>query len=405
MPSPGPIRLGIAIVAAMLALGAAGWALSRRDPAAGEHSKPAAATAASKDAMSDPGQCAECHRGLHPDLVRAHEAGPHAKTASCADCHGTDHDAMFSLDGEVSAAKCGSCHERAYAQFQKSKHGKRMRNGTMDETLVAHARAVGGCGAANGCHDVQRLNADGSIGRCASCHPSHAFTRSEAADPWICKRCHTGPDHPQWEAWANDKHGVLWRKDPVLSPGCADCHMPGGDHDDSLGITPAVVVRAGQPTPTLVPTMTKEAHAAAREKMLAVCMRCHGARLSKATLDAADEARWDGLLLCEEAAGIVRDLDREGLLVPAVKDRAPNPLGQGKLVLGGKQIYDEDMSRAERLFYDMFMFDWPQLWRGAYHTDPNLIRWTWREKLKTDLVEIRAEAARLRAEKAAREKK
>ncbi len=393
-----PLRVGIAIAFGLAALAAAGWAVSRRQAASGDDAKPAKTPV---PPTSDPSACADCHRGLHPALVAAHEAGPHAGKASCADCHGTDHDAMFSRDGEVSSATCGKCHAARYAEFQKSRHGHRLKAGAMDETLAAHARTVGGCGAANGCHDVQRVNADGSVGRCASCHPSHAFTRSEASDPAICARCHSGPDHPQTEAWANDKHGVLWRKSPALSPGCADCHMPGGDHDDGQGVTVAVVVRAGQPAPTLVPTMAKEAHDAAREKMVAVCAKCHGARLSRATLDAADAARWDGSLLCEEAAGVVRDLDREGLLVPAVKDRPRNPVGDGKLALGGKQIYDENSSRAERLFYDMFMFDWPALWRACYHTDPNLVRWTARERLKTDLIEIRAEATRLRAAKEA----
>jgi hypothetical protein len=69
----------------------------------------------------------------------------------------------------------------------------------------------------------------------------------------------------------------------------------------------------------------------------------------------------------------------------------------GVLVLGGKQIYDEHASRAERLFYDMFMFHWPDLWRAAFHTDSDIVRWPARERLKTDLIEIRAEAERLRA--------
>ncbi len=349
-----------------------------------------------------PDACADCHRTLHPDLVRAHEAGPHAGKATCAECHGTDHAAIFSTDGEVSSAKCGTCHAARYAEFRRSRHGKLLRQGAMAETLVAHATAVGGCQATNGCHDVQRQNADGSIGRCASCHASHAARPGVAADPAICARCHSGPDHPQTAAWSNDKHGVLWRQDPSsgIAPSCATCHMPGKTHDDGIGITPSVVARPGRREPTLVPALSVEAHDAARAAMVSVCAKCHGVRLSKATLDAADEARLDALLLCEEAAQIVRDLDSEGLLVPAPKDRPKNPVSDGGLVLGGKQIYDERSSRAERLFYDMFMFEFPGLWKAAYHTDPNLIRWTEREKLKSSLIELRAEAERLRTAKA-----
>lgn len=349
-----------------------------------------------------PGSCVECHRSLHPKLVDAHEMGPHGGKASCAECHGTDHALIFSIDGQVSSATCGKCHATRYEEFKRSKHGKALKQGAMADTLVAHAVVVGGCQATNGCHDVQRVNVDGSIGRCASCHASHAATRGVAADPGICARCHSGPDHPQTQAWANDKHGVLWKQDPTssIAPSCATCHMPGKTHDDSLGLTASVVARPGGREPTLVPVLPRESHDKARAAMVAVCAACHGARLSKVTLDAADEARYDALLLCEEAAQIVRDLDAEGLLVPAPKDRPENPVSGGKLALGGKQIYDEGSSRAERLFYDMFMFQFPGLWRAAYHTDPNLVRWTEREKLKTSLIELRAEAERLRAAKA-----
>jgi hydroxylamine dehydrogenase len=391
---------------AMAALGAACDRGQGPEPAAGPGAAgrppaPPAAASVAELKETGPQTCVACHRGLHPELVRAHEAGPHGAKVACADCHGTDHALMFSTKGEVSSAKCGSCHAARYEEFRKSRHGHLLKGGAMTDTLRAHATAVGGCGSTNGCHDVQRQNADGSVGRCASCHPSHAATRGEAGNPAICARCHSGPDHPQWEAWSADKHGVLWRRDPTsgLAPSCATCHMPGASHDDGQGITVSVVERTGQPSPTLVTTMPRDAAVAARTAMLAVCARCHGTRLSRTTLEQADDARFDALMMCEEAAGIVRGLDAERLLVPAPKDRPKNPVSDGGLVLGGKQIYDEHASRAERLFYDMFMFDWPALWRACYHTDPNLVRWTARERLKTDLIEIRAEAERLRAAK------
>lgn len=357
---------------------------SRADPGAA----PTAATA-----------CVDCHRTLHPELVRASETGPHAGKASCVDCHGADHATIFSTDGQVSSARCGGCHPARYSEFQRSKHGKLLRQGAMAPTLVAHATAVGGCQATTGCHDVQRQNADGSVGRCASCHSSHAARAGVASDPAICARCHDGPDHPQTRAWRGDKHGVLWAQSPAagVAPSCATCHMPGKTHDDAAGIAPGPVARSDRRAPTLVPVASREAHDTARAAMVAVCSGCHGARLAQATLRAADDTRIDALLLCEEAAQIVRDLDAEGLLVPAPGDRPKNPASDGGLVLGGRQIYDEGSSRAERLFYDLFMFEFPGLWKAAYHTDPDLVRWTARERMKTSLIELRAEAARLRA--------
>ena len=44
----------------------------------------------------------------------------------------------------------------------------------------------------------------------------------------------------------------------------------------------------------------------------------------------------------------------------------------------------------------MVMFDFPYMWRGAYHNLPELMTWHANEKLKGDLFFIRNEAYRLR---------
>ncbi|MCC7139945.1 MAG: hypothetical protein IT460_16100 [Planctomycetes bacterium] len=394
-----PFAVGLAV--ALLALAACG----ERDPAA---PPPAAAPAtsggpAARPAPPAPGaagaqDCASCHERLHPSLQAAHRAGPH-RGLRCEDCHGADHDRIFSTDGQVSSATCGRCHEKAYAGFRRSRHGRLLKEGKADAALRAHPAPVGSCNAVNGCHAVQRENADGSVGACAACHAAHAAAPHVARDPAVCARCHRGPDHLQWETWAADKHGVLWRQQPGagVAPACADCHLPGGDHDDGRGLTRSVVARHGAPPTTLLEPLSRAEHDAARAAMVAVCTACHGKRLAEATLASADDARADALALCEEAAEIVRGLDADGLLSPRPKDRTDNPVAGGALVLGGKQIFDETSSRAERLFYELWMFDFPGLWRAAYHTDPDLVRWTARERLKTHLIELRAEAARLRA--------
>ncbi|MDP6039593.1 MAG: hypothetical protein QGG64_13665, partial [Candidatus Latescibacteria bacterium] len=65
--------------------------------------------------------------------------------------------------------------------------------------------------------------------------------------------------------------------------------------------------------------------------------------------------------------------------------------------LGANQLFDREMSAAERIFYRMYMFTYSSAWRRAYHNLPALMRWHENEMLKNDLIMLRAEGARLRA--------
>lgn len=86
---------------------------------------------------------------------------------------------------------------------------------------------------------VGRINPDGSLGACTSCHPRHSFSIEIARKPYTCAQCHLKPDTPAWEVYKESKHGNIffslgnnWNWDNVpwkigkdfTAPTCAVCH-------------------------------------------------------------------------------------------------------------------------------------------------------------------------------------
>jgi len=86
---------------------------------------------------------------------------------------------------------------------------------------------------------VGRINPDGSLGACTSCHPRHQFSIEVARKPYTCSQCHLEPDVPAWNVYKESKHGNIfssnylkWNFDSVpwrlgkdfQAPSCATCH-------------------------------------------------------------------------------------------------------------------------------------------------------------------------------------
>ena len=86
---------------------------------------------------------------------------------------------------------------------------------------------------------VGRINPDGSIGSCASCHTRHKFSIAMARKPATCAECHKGPDVPAYKVYLVSKHGNIyysegckWNFNRVpwvvgkdfKAPTCAVCH-------------------------------------------------------------------------------------------------------------------------------------------------------------------------------------
>jgi hydroxylamine dehydrogenase len=134
---------------------------------------------------------------------------------------------------------------------------------------------------------IGRMNPDGSLGACSTCHTRHLFSVAVGREPNACGNCHMGPDHPQKEIYEESKHGIAFQanreemnlrarpwvlgENYSAAPTCATCHMsavPGLEvnHDPGLRIAwtlrPAVSNRL-------------ENWEARREDMTLVCRQCH----------------------------------------------------------------------------------------------------------------------------------
>jgi hypothetical protein len=87
---------------------------------------------------------------------------------------------------------------------------------------------------------VGRINPDGTMGACTSCHARHAFSIEVARKPHTCGQCHLEPDVPAFNVWKASKHGNIyfsdeakWDFNPVpwklgedfTAPTCAVCHV------------------------------------------------------------------------------------------------------------------------------------------------------------------------------------
>jgi hypothetical protein len=230
----------------------------------------------------------------------------------------------------------------------------------------------------NACHQVET--------RCDSCHGAHRTEPALARDPGTCATCHMGPDHAQYEMWKTSRHGVLYAaKGLSAAPDCATCHMPGGTHDVSRGISMEL---SGTPYPA--PRRERE-----RERMLDVCAKCHTRAFSARQLADGDAVQKESKALLDEAAGMVRDLDRLGLLDPSPSSRRPHPLLGAKLELGSQMLY-EDLSRPEVLFFRMKKFHYVTAYKGVFHQSPDYAHWYGNAPLKLTLSELRSESALLR---------
>jgi len=350
--------------------------------------------------------CAECHRRLNPGLLHQWEKSKHREArVDCHDCHGKNHSQMFREKGRVSAKTCGRCHEEQASEFAGSRHA------AAEETLLQSALFAATPPAARescfGCHRIGSTHADGSRGSCNFCHDGHQFSARAAREPEACTGCHTGEDYPQDIAYQTSKHGALYSisRDPMIAPTCATCHHPGGYHGDDFGITiggsGSGGILAGTTPPIEMREISQGEFLDNRSAMVSVCATCHSSRFSQEHLHRADLIKREGNEFLAEAAEILRELHREGLVgLPRAGD-GPGP----EPVLGGRQVrIDPSGPGGEilNLFYDMWRFRYARSWKGAYHSSPSMANLQSRKGLARDLESLRALAGELRKERKAR---
>ena len=356
-------------------------------------------------AVVDAADCLPCHEKETPAAVEQWRGSAHAGTVGCADCHGSDHEAIVAGNAVVDIKVCGRCHEKAFHEHVSSRHGMGLHSGwgctramakrdprecrfcheegsTVPKSKVHCARflmqstEMGEIGC-NRCHQVESS--------CASCHTNHLTDLAPVRRPEACATCHMGPDHPQWEMWQTSRHGVLYTTaGETAGPSCQLCHMPQGSHNVSFGIT----MTSGM---DLLP---EKERAPRRAEMVGVCVKCHARGFVEREFARDDAVREQSTVLVARAAEVIRTLDDRKLLEPAPEQRPAHPLNGQHLVLDNQMLY-ENLSRVERLFFKMKKYDQAKAIKGAYHQNPAYTHWYGNAELKLTLAEIESEAALL----------
>lgn len=349
--------------------------------------------------------CEGCHRNIDPGMDKQWRESAHFQAnVGCADCHGENHETVFAVRGQVSAGMCGKCHAKEVEAFAGSGHADAELAALSDARFLAQSRAMQeeGC---MGCHSIGARFADGSVGGCNTCHPSHEFSAALAREPEACAVCHGGPDHPVMEAYKTSVHGVLYYndRDAEKSPSCVTCHMPNGDHGHVANIGLGAVFTGAVLEEDFLPhlamkRLTKEEFEANRNAMLQVCAPCHSNRFSRESLERADAIKREADALVAESYALIKALYDEKALDPMPEDRPANPVVGHAFELGGQQMY-ENTSEIEQAFFRLFKFYHATTFKAAYHHSPDYTHWEGIVRMKMEMDKIRTEARRLRLEK------
>ncbi len=287
--------------------------------------------------------CIQCHKQEHPGIFVDWANSRHANAnITCIDCHLAEEfdpdvsqshykqyeksDSKYGrpeykvpVAGVVTPKDCSRCHPDEARQYAKSKHANTIEiiwkiDSWLKDGMNSDMERTTGCFYCHGTVlktedgelssdtwpnvGVGRVNLDGSLGSCTSCHTRHRFSLMEARKPEACGQCHLGPDHPQIEIYMESKHGDIykafgdeynWTSAPgTWSPGvdfraptCASCHMSGsGTVKTSHDVTERLSWELQAPL-----TVRPEDFAAfpaktnwevERNKMKEVCTQCHG---------------------------------------------------------------------------------------------------------------------------------
>lgn len=231
---------------------------------------------------------------------------------------------------------------------------------------------------------VGRINPDGSLGACSSCHTRHAFSVAEARKPETCGQCHLGPDHPQAEIYLESKHGNIffsnvenynmeakdWGTDDITAPTCATCHMSTfngipGNHDAGARcyweLQPKKSVpqwkNPGQVKDFIRERVPDEAQAAKnRSVMKQICGQCHSPRWIDDYFREYEKVISDYNKLWGYTDGLLKEAYAEGLIS---KD---NPIDETPEIQH-YLIWHHD-GRRMRMGAAMMVPDWTH-WNGA----------------------------------------
>jgi organic hydroperoxide reductase OsmC/OhrA len=237
-----------------------------------------------------------------------------------------------------------------------------------------------------------RINPDGSLGSCTSCHTRHLFSMAEARRPETCGQCHLGPDHPQAEIYEESKHGNIhfaidaesgnfdvpggqWGPEDIIAPTCATCHMSGfggvkGSHDAGIRLhwelQPKKSVyqwKGPDEVDFVLKRVSDKAQAEkGRAEMKKVCNQCHTSRWTDGYLVEFDKVVSDYNMLWAYTDNLLKEVYAEGL---ASKD---NPIDETPEIQH-YLIWHHD-GRRWRMGASMMGPDWTH-WNGGVDTIMN----------------------------------
>lgn len=387
-------------------------------------------------AAEDNDACIECHSGLNvltgitAEWTESKHAGEGISCITCHEAAESEPDAVqhngFTISPVVSPRDCAACHENEAEEFNRSLHsygalyyeylfGQEKLpylEGQVEGGFIAaegreinHAATLRGCQACHGTNmtgkttadftvwpnnGIGRINPDGSIGSCASCHTRHTFSIAEARRPETCGQCHMGPDHPQIEMYQESKHGNIyaaeegtWNWDAedwkagidYRAPTCAGCHMssaPGvpATHDVSSRLSWELEPPISRHTDNTANDLGYSISDGStwqqkRDRMKTVCRQCHSSTWVNNYYTQADIAVELYNRHYTEAKMLVDGLYNDGLITAA--------------------SFDEPI---EFKLYEMWHHEGRRARMGAFMMAPDYVQWHGFYEMLKDQVEI-----------------
>ncbi len=392
--------------------------------------------------------CIDCHSKASAGLTHQWKNSAHAQAnVNCLDCHQAHEDDVDAIEHEgsviatiVSPRDCGRCHETEFKQQKGSVHAQAVsiiknRMPALSEHFGSPSINDAGCAKCHGSKvvvrgdgtldpatwpnsGIGRINPDGSVGSCSSCHGRHQFSKAQAREPGACTYCHSGPDSPDKAIYESSKHGMMYEahkgdmnmasdqwiagRDYSAAPTCVTCHMGAAGkmkstHDvgmrDAWNLNAAVseqqylvifedgdkrelstsdpIPRRGESITKLDGSMAKVKAVASpkrrRQAMTKTCLECHSKGFANKTMQQFDNVvELFNEKYAKPAQAIMQALYSENLLTPLPFDESieitywqlshtGGTLARHGAAMGSPSMTWKGMSNVGSSFYGTFL--------------------------------------------------
>lgn len=192
------------------------------------------------------------------DIQQSWAASTHAlANTNCGDCHANNQTEFTSVE---IVTMCGNCHTEQRESFTQGKHGQRF-SAQLPEEFI---NAVGAMSPVEA-KIAMKPTAITELS-CTSCHGAHKLDMHFAATE-ACLGCH---DDEHSRNYRTSAHFKAWQSGAAEGVSCAGCHLPREENNGRIAIN-----------------HNQNHNLQPNEKMLPVCLNCHGIEFAVAAL--ADE--------------------------------------------------------------------------------------------------------------------